>query len=77
MIVFQQNMVSTDIASLIGEIAILSGHIGLQRDGILQVKPKCNSQGLIDLGVTDGREALNGVKGLLCFGEDQMSIYHH
>lgn len=70
MIVFQQNMVSTDIASLIGEIAILSGHIGSPRDGILQVKPKCNSQGLIDLGVTDGREALNGVKGLLCFGED-------
>ncbi|MDU6535469.1 MAG: molybdopterin-dependent oxidoreductase, partial [Intestinibacter bartlettii] len=70
MIVFQQNMVTTDVASLIGEIAMLSGHIGSPRDGILQVKPKCNSQGLIDLGVTDGREALKGVKGLLCFGED-------
>ena len=31
MIVFQQNMVSTDIASLIGEIAILSGHIGYSK----------------------------------------------
>ena len=51
MIVFQQNMVTTDVASLIGEIAMLSGHIGSPRDGILQVKPKCNSQGLIDLGV--------------------------
>lgn len=70
MIVFQQNMVTTDVASLIAEIAILSGHIGSPRDGILQVKPKCNSQGLVDLGVTEGSEAFTGVKGLLCFGED-------
>ncbi len=70
MIVFQQNMVTTDVASLIAEIAVLSGHIGSPRDGILQVKPKCNSQGLVDLGVTEGSEAFAGVKGLLCFGED-------
>ncbi|MDY4574067.1 MAG: molybdopterin-dependent oxidoreductase, partial [Intestinibacter sp.] len=70
MVVFQQNMVTTDVASLIAEIAILSGHIGAPRNGIVQVKPMSNSQGLIDLGITAGAEALDGVKGLLCFGED-------
>ena len=40
------------------------------RDGILQLKAKNNSQGLIDLGVTAGAEAMDGVKALLVFGED-------
>lgn len=69
MIVFQQNLVSVDAAVLLANIAVLSGHIGSPRNGILQVKPKNNSQGLIDMGITAGIEALNGVKGLLVFGE--------
>ena len=70
MIVFEQNLVTTETASLIANIALLSGHIGSPRDGILQVKPKNNSQGLIDMGVREGAEALAGVKALLIFGED-------
>ena len=70
MIVFEQNFVTTETASLLADIALLSGHIGSPRDGILQIKPKNNSQGLIDMGVTDGAEALCGVKALLVFGED-------
>lgn len=70
MIVFQQNFVTTDAAALLADIAVLSGHIGKPRDGILQLKAKNNSQGLIDLGVTAGAEALEGVKALLVFGED-------
>ena len=70
MIVFQQNVVSVDAATLIADIAMLSGHIGTPRDGILQVKAKNNSQGLVDMGITAGVEALEGVKALIVFGEN-------
>ncbi|MDR1245830.1 MAG: molybdopterin-dependent oxidoreductase, partial [Clostridiales Family XIII bacterium] len=70
MIVFQQNLISTAAATLLADIAVVSGHIGAPRNGILQVKAKNNSQGLVDLGITDGAEAMNGVKALLLFGED-------
>ena len=70
MIVFNQNLVSVDTARLIADIAALSGHIGSPRDGILQVKAKNNSQGLIDLGIVEGAEALEGIKALLVFGEE-------
>ncbi|MEG0156413.1 MAG: molybdopterin oxidoreductase, partial [Anaerovoracaceae bacterium] len=51
-------------------IALLSGHIGSPRDGILQVKPKNNSQGLVDMGIRNTAAAMEGVKALLVFGED-------
>lgn len=70
MIVFNQNFVSVDTAKLIADIALLSGHIGSPRDGILQVKAKNNSQGLVDLGITDGAEQLEGLKALFVFGEE-------
>jgi formate dehydrogenase major subunit len=70
MIVFQQNVATTETASLLADIAVISGHIGAPRNGILQVKAKNNSQGLVDLGIRAGAEAMDGVKALLCFGED-------
>ncbi|WP_390573336.1 molybdopterin-dependent oxidoreductase [Blautia caecimuris] len=70
MIVFQQNVVTTEAAVLLGDIAVVSGHIGKARDGILMLKAKNNSQGLVDLGITAGAEAMEGVKALLVFGED-------
>lgn len=70
MIVFQQNVLSVEAAELIGDIAMISGHIGTPRDGILLVKAKNNSQGLVDMGITAGKEALEGVKALVVFGEN-------
>lgn len=70
MFVFQQNVISVEGAELIAELAILSGHIGSPRDGILEIKPKNNSQGLVDLGIKMGSETMEGVKGLIIFGED-------
>ncbi len=70
MIVFNQNLITTDAATLLADIALVSGHIGSPRDGILQIKPKNNSQGLIDLGIRAGAEALEGVKALVVFGEE-------
>lgn len=70
MIVYQQNTLSVEAGALIGDIALLSGHIGTPRDGVLMVKAKNNSQGIVDLGIRAGAEALKGVKGLIIFGED-------
>lgn len=70
MIVFQQNFATSDAAALLADIAVISGHIGSPRDGILMVKAKNNSQGLIDLGISAGAESLEGVKAILVFGED-------
>ena len=70
MIVFQQNLVTTDAAALIADIAVVSGHIGSPRAGILQIKAKNNSQGIVDLGIRAGAEAMDGVRALLVFGED-------
>lgn len=70
MIVFQQNTLTEAAATLIADIALLSGHIGSPRDGILEIKPKNNSQGLNDMGIHAGAESLEGLKGLIIFGED-------
>ncbi|MBQ1396611.1 MAG: FAD-dependent oxidoreductase [Eubacterium sp.] len=74
MIVFQQNVVSVEAAALLADIAAISGHIGTPRDGILEVKAKNNSQGLVDMGIRAGAEALEGVKGLIIFGEDPEDV---
>lgn len=70
MIVFTQNMITSDAATLLADIAMMSGHIGSPRDGILQVKAKNNSQGLVDLGITAGAEELERIKALVVFGEE-------
>lgn len=70
MIVFTQNSISVEGAKLIADIALASGHIGKPRDGILQLKAKNNSQGLVDLGITAGLETLKDLKGLIVFGEE-------
>jgi formate dehydrogenase major subunit len=74
MLVFQQGVVSPECAALLADLALVSGHLGSPRDGILQIRPKNNSQGLIDLGIADGAEALDGVKALLIFGEDPAAL---
>lgn len=76
MIVFDQNHVTADAAKLIADIAVVSGQVGKARRGIIQLKPKNNSQGLVDLGVNrpskDLIEAIENkqIKGLMLFGED-------
>ncbi len=70
LIVCQQNVLSEDAAAMAANIAVVSGHIGSPRNGIVLLRAKNNSQGLIDLGITNGAEAVNGVKTMLVFGED-------
>jgi formate dehydrogenase major subunit len=72
MIVFQQNALTADAATLIADIAVLSGHIGSPRDGIVMLRSKNNSQGLWDQGVTATAADVAGAKALLIFGEDPL-----
>jgi formate dehydrogenase major subunit len=51
---------------------VLSGHIGAPRDGVVMLRPKNNSQGLADQGVTATAEDVKGAKALLIFGEDPL-----
>ncbi len=76
MILFSQNELSCAGAQLIADLAVVSGHIGKPRQGIVELKPKNNSQGLVDMGIQYGRNALKEqieqgkVKGLIVVGED-------
>lgn len=76
MIIFDQNSITADGAKMIANMAVISGHIGKARSGIIQLKANNNSQGLVDMGITkDSKEIIKGIedksiKGLLVFGED-------
>lgn len=76
MIVFDQNYVTSDAARLIADMAVASGQIGKARRGIIQLKPKNNSQGLADMGIDRPSEDLvkaiedKSLKGLMILGED-------
>ncbi|MFZ7120326.1 MAG: molybdopterin-dependent oxidoreductase [Eubacteriaceae bacterium] len=80
LIVFDQNNITSDGAKMIADIAVISGHIGKARSGIIQLKPKNNSQGLVDMGVDkDNKEIIsaikeNKLKSLFIFGEDIQDI---
>ncbi|ATW24035.1 molybdopterin-dependent oxidoreductase [Candidatus Formimonas warabiya] len=75
-IVFDQNRVTADGAKLLADLAVVAGHIGKARSGIIQLKPKANSQGLVDMGVTKGAQEIRTnldaglTKGMFIFGED-------
>ena len=76
MIVFDQNYLTADGAKLIADIAVISGQIGKPRRGIIELKPKNNSQGLVDMGINRPSDYLvnaidkKSLKGLIIFGED-------
>ncbi len=80
MIVFEQNAVTYEASKIIADIAVVSGHIGAPRQGIIQLKPNCNSQGLVDLGINYPSKVMvnkvksGGIKALLIFGEDVPDI---
>ena len=73
--VFEKNALTRDAARLVADIAVLSGHAAGPRNGVIQLLPGPNSQGLNALGIGSGEDALraiaNGeIRGLFIFGED-------
>ena len=62
-----------EAAKATATLAVLSGHIGSPRNGIIQIKPNVNSQGLVDLGIKpicQVKENLDNVKAMFVIGED-------
>ncbi|MCL2111467.1 MAG: FAD-dependent oxidoreductase [Clostridiales bacterium] len=76
MFVYQRNVLTPQAAWLVCRIALLSGHLGKPREGVMEVLPKCNSMGLYSLDIhASAEDILNsgygaGVKALLVLGED-------
>jgi len=74
MFVVQQNILSIEAATLIADAALLTGHIGKPRSGIVLVRPKNNTQGLIDLGIISDNNNMDGIKALISFCEDPQDL---
>jgi len=76
MIVFDRDKLTADAVKLIADIAVVSGHIGSPRRGIIALKAKNNSQGLVDMGITGNAFKIledmkrGTVKGAFILGED-------
>jgi formate dehydrogenase major subunit len=76
MIVFDQHEVSPDTAKMIANLALISGHIGKPRRGIIQLKAQCNSQALPLVGIIAQKQKVlkaldeGKIKSLLVFGEN-------
>lgn len=72
--VFDKQSVTRQGAGLIGDIAVLSGHENGPRNGIVQLLPGANSQGLSNLGIESGEDCLRSIaageiRGLFIFGD--------
>jgi len=77
--VFEKNAVTAQGARLIADIAILSGHSDKPRNGVIQLLPGANSQGLSDLGIESGEDYFRAIvdgeiRGLFIFGEEVPGI---
>lgn len=76
MFVYDRSLLSDDAVMLIGQIAVLSGHIGRPRNGLIQMRDQGNTQGLVDMGINTNTGELEGkinqgeVKGLIVFGPE-------
>ena len=64
-----------DAAALGRELAVLSGHLGAPRDGILEIRARATARASTTWASTAGAEAMDGVKALLCFGENPEAKY--
>ncbi len=75
-IVFDRSRTSREAAQLIADIAVLAGHIGKARSGIIQMRARNNSQGLADMGIRKNMSDLNDkvyqkeVRALVLIGQD-------
>lgn len=76
LVVFDDSKVNRDGSTLIAYMALLSGHIGSAKDGIILLRPNANSQGILDMGVRPvANEVMTGVqegaiRGMILFGEN-------
>ncbi len=78
MIVFDQNQLSREGIQWTAYLALISGHIGKPRDGIIQLKPQNNSQSLPILGINEDYHTIlqklqdDMIHALVVLGENPM-----
>ena len=76
MIVFDQSQISPEAAQMLASLAVISGHIGKPRRGLIQLKPQNNSQAVSLMDIHGDASGLNQLlkqeqlKALLLFGEN-------
>ena len=78
-IVTDQFNTSYECAKAAADIAVLSGHIGSPRDGIMQIKTNVNTQSVANLGITPSclvkdKFADGTIKALLTIGENPVNF---
>lgn len=74
-VIVDQFNVRADAAKAAADIAVLSGHIGTPRNGVIQIKPNVNSQAIADIGIlplcfVKDDLAARKFKAMLVIGED-------
>jgi len=80
MLVCDRDLLTDDAIMLIGQIAVISGHIGRPRNGVIQLRADGNTQGLVDLGINMDTQELFGkiesgeVKGLIVMDGDESMV---
>ncbi|MDD4029740.1 MAG: molybdopterin-dependent oxidoreductase, partial [Caldisericia bacterium] len=78
LLVFDQNQLSSEGIKLIAYIALIAGHIGKPRDGIVQLKPQNNTQALSILGISQDYKTIlqklqdDLIHALVILGENPM-----
>lgn len=75
-IIFDQESLTEEESALVAGLAVLTGHVGSPRNGIIQLRSNANAQGLIDMGIKPDAGMLSKlmeaghIKGLFVLGEN-------
>lgn len=79
-IVIDEDTVTSGAIKLLADIAVITGKVGSPHRGLILVRSKNNSQGLLDMGIgKTGREIVDlinsgTVKAIVILGEDLVSV---
>jgi len=82
-IIIDEDTVSSEAIKLLADIALITGKVGAPHRGLILIRSKSNTQGLLDMGIAKtGSEILNlidsgKVKALMLFGEDPAAADSH
>lgn len=75
-IVIDEDTVSNEAIKLLADIAVVTGKVGAPHRGLMLIRSKSNTQGLLDMGITKTCDEMvdlidsGKVKALVVFGED-------
>jgi formate dehydrogenase major subunit len=82
-IVFSEKELSSNTCTALFNLAMITGKLGKTSSGLISLKEKNNSQGVIDLGMDESREDIfdhleaGQLKNIFIFGEDPMGCTNH